>query len=83
MWKTPFANVITYYVCIQCIAGGQRSKSAHASPVVDDRDDSDDDHKPVAKVNRRLSDITSPTLLSDDDEDTAVVKKRDFTQVCV
>ena len=64
-----------------------RSNSTHASPVTDNKEA---DHLPT----RRISDVTSPTLLDDDDDDddddsdmmeenkTRRVVKRDFTRVC-
>ena len=55
----------------------QRSKSVHTSPLSDDRDgDSDNDDK--LRSTRRSSDATSPTVLSDDENE--VVKR--FNKVC-
>ena len=59
--------------------GTQRSKSLHTSPLNDGEDSDDDDNK--LKLTRRSSDTTSPTLLSDNEDEVVRVVKRDF-QVC-
>ena len=79
-------NIVMYYYPIAHISG-QRSKSAHSSLVVDGKDgddddddvddddanaDADDDNK--IKITRS-STATSPTLLSDDEENNNVSKK--------